>query len=127
MKQYLAIILIFVLSLRPIYFLGQVAYYELNVESIIQKYCVNKDKPELQCNGKCHLAKQLQIDEKSSDNSDYNDLAVLEGFFPIFNHIEFFEFSTETKKKTIKRQVTNTYVNNYNSLLADTSYKPPQV
>ena len=34
--------------------------YELNKESITQEFCVNKDKPELKCNGKCHLAEQLE-------------------------------------------------------------------
>jgi len=34
--------------------------YELNIESITEEFCVNKEKPELKCNGKCHLAEQLE-------------------------------------------------------------------
>ena len=37
--------------------------YLVNMEQIILEYCVNKDKPELQCNGKCHLAKELADDD----------------------------------------------------------------
>ena len=33
------------------------AYYELDPVGFIEKLCENKDKPELQCNGKCHLKK----------------------------------------------------------------------
>lgn len=33
--------------------------YELNIEAITEAFCVNKEKPELKCNGKCHLAQQL--------------------------------------------------------------------
>lgn len=33
--------------------------YELNKKAITEEFCVNKEKPELKCNGKCHLAEQL--------------------------------------------------------------------
>jgi hypothetical protein len=33
--------------------------YTLNKAAITKQYCENKAKPELHCNGKCHLAKQL--------------------------------------------------------------------
>ncbi len=69
-------------SLRPVYYLGQCTYYELNIDTIIQKYCVNKDKPKLQCNGKCHLAKQLQITAPTNGQKSTNLL--LEAFFPVF-------------------------------------------
>jgi hypothetical protein len=38
--------------------------YVLNKVSITNKYCENKDKPKLKCNGKCHLKKQLKEQEK---------------------------------------------------------------
>ena len=41
------------------------AYYELDPVGFIEKLCENKDKPELQCNGKCHLKK---VAENSTDN-----------------------------------------------------------
>ena len=33
--------------------------YELNIEEITELFCVNKDKPELQCFGKCSVSKEL--------------------------------------------------------------------
>ena len=33
--------------------------YIVNYDYIVKELCENKDKPELKCNGKCHLAKQL--------------------------------------------------------------------
>lgn len=36
--------------------------YELNTSYIIEQFCENRDRPELQCNGKCHLSKQLKAD-----------------------------------------------------------------
>jgi hypothetical protein len=38
--------------------------YELNKVSITQKFCENKAKPTMHCNGKCHLKKQLDKEEK---------------------------------------------------------------
>ena len=34
--------------------------YQLNKARITELYCVNKARPQLHCNGKCHLAKQLR-------------------------------------------------------------------
>jgi hypothetical protein len=47
--------------------------YTINKEEITQKYCENKDKPEMECNGCCHLNKELNIVEKAeeSENSSF--------------------------------------------------------
>ena len=36
------------------------AYYNIDTVGFIEKLCENKDKPELQCNGKCHLKKVVE-------------------------------------------------------------------
>ena len=42
--------------------------YEVNTSYIIENFCQNIDKPELECNGKCHLKKQIEADsEQKSD------------------------------------------------------------
>ncbi len=43
-----------------------VVNYELRKAEITEMFCVNKATPEMQCNGKCHLKKQL---EEESENS----------------------------------------------------------
>jgi hypothetical protein len=37
-----------------------VVSYQLNKARITARYCVNKARPQLHCNGKCHLAQQLR-------------------------------------------------------------------
>lgn len=37
-------------------------HYMLNKEFITEQYCVNKAKPELKCNGQCHLKKEIEAD-----------------------------------------------------------------
>lgn len=39
--------------------------YVLNYDYIVKELCENKAKPEMKCNGKCHLVKELA---KASEN-----------------------------------------------------------
>lgn len=50
--------------------LSVLAGYELNKNYIAKVLCVNRDKPEMHCNGKCYLKKKLQQDQqrKNSEN-----------------------------------------------------------
>lgn len=43
--------------------------YQLHKERITELFCVNRDKPRLQCNGKCHLAKKLRKAESSESKA----------------------------------------------------------
>lgn len=46
--------------------------YMIRKDLIIEKFCVNKAKPEMHCNGKCHLEKRVkkEIDD-SQDHSPF--------------------------------------------------------
>lgn len=50
-----------------------VVEYVVLYDYIKNELCVNKDKPELACNGKCHLAKELA--HASDTNTDKNRVA----------------------------------------------------
>lgn len=41
--------------------------YELRKEFIIDNFCVNKDRPELNCDGKCYLATRLAAAQKQEE------------------------------------------------------------
>lgn len=43
--------------------------YVINQDYIAEFLCMNKDKPELQCNGKCHLVKQLERQQENEPNA----------------------------------------------------------
>lgn len=47
-------------------------YYQLNKAAITEKFCVNKDKPQMHCNGQCHLAKELKKATQPLSNSNNN-------------------------------------------------------
>ena len=42
--------------------------FKANQDFIAKVLCVNKDKPEMKCNGKCHLAKELNKTENKDEN-----------------------------------------------------------
>jgi hypothetical protein len=67
MKRIIAIVFLMNLSVVSIYNLWQWTSFILNQEKIAAELCINKNKPEISCNGKCQLAKQLEKEEKQSN------------------------------------------------------------
>lgn len=55
MKPTIAII-VFMLLLKPVL---PVVSYIANYDYIVKELCENREKPQMQCNGKCHLMKEL--------------------------------------------------------------------
>ena len=50
------LILVFAIILKPVF---PVVAYVTNYNYITKVLCINKAKPKLKCNGKCHLMKEL--------------------------------------------------------------------
>ena len=65
MRQLVAILLLCSLSVHCAGRLGIVASWWLNRDYVARVLCINRDKPQLHCNGKCHLAKQLRAVDKA--------------------------------------------------------------
>ncbi len=105
--------------------MGYVAYFQLNIDYIIETYCINKEKPEMLCNGKCHLANQLNttpIDD--TEPSSYVN-SLFEAFVPVY----FQEHPVLDYFKQYMLPIENNW--NYNtcfsSLFRDIVSPPPQV
>lgn len=64
-RQAVTLLLLFSLSVHCAGRLGIVAGWWLNQDYIAQVLCINRDKPQLKCNGKCHLRKQLKAVEQA--------------------------------------------------------------
>ncbi|MDG1475963.1 MAG: hypothetical protein P8Q14_02340, partial [Vicingaceae bacterium] len=45
--------------------------YFINQAEIIELFCINKEKPELKCDGKCHLATQLTEVENDTEDTPF--------------------------------------------------------
>ncbi len=96
-------------------------YYEIDPIGFIQELCENKDKPELECNGKCHLKKVAQSSGDENEPSKIVNFEELQLFkqdvADYFFQIDFLS----SKKKNFS------YHNLYNFNYKVSCFHPPQV
>ncbi|MGN6494905.1 MAG: hypothetical protein ACTHLE_23160 [Agriterribacter sp.] len=64
LQKNIAVVLITLLLLKMMAIPLACLQYQFNKDFIAANLCENKEKPQLQCEGKCHLKKQI---EKNSD------------------------------------------------------------
>ena len=98
------------------------AYYELDPIGFIENLCENKDQPELQCNGKCHLKKVSKSQNKDQKTPksiiDFKELILFS------NTIEDFVFK---QKEYLKKSTLIDYQNLYSFTDTNDCFHPPQV
>jgi len=72
MRSFMAFILLFAVMLPTLSPWGTVAYFHVNRTYIAKVLCENRDRPKLNCNGKCYLAKKLkqQQDKKDKETTE---------------------------------------------------------
>ena len=64
MKNLLSIFLLAIYLLQPLQTARIYISFKINQEFITKVFCTNKEKPELKCNGKCHLKKEIKNTEE---------------------------------------------------------------
>ncbi len=122
MKNIVFIVLIS-LFLKPIL---PVVDYVVNYEYISKVLCENKDKPKLQCNGKCHLMKQLAKaaeteNPKSTDKKSFSPIQ--EVLF--FNEIGSYKIVSCGCSKQPKNRAA--YLDFYSYLKTNSVFHPPTI
>ncbi|WP_131474399.1 hypothetical protein [Neotamlana nanhaiensis] len=110
---------------KPIYNLSYLMYYQVNIDYIIENYCVNKDKVEMACNGKCHLAKQLQKNDTKDEKN--NGVKLFSELFSVvfYQNQSSFNLLSVVLFKAKKNQ--SFYVRNYGYAYNSSLLKPPIV
>lgn len=122
MKMLLIIVSI-TLLFKPVF---PVLEYFVNYDYIVNELCENKAKPELECNGKCHLAKELA---KASDNNSTNssEKKVVAQQYEVVYFQEIVAIVFSFYKAEISTPILNSYTNNYIHLGVDSTFHPPIV
>lgn len=95
--------------------------YALNKDYIVEFLCINQDKPEMQCNGKCHLYKTVEKQQEKTPTS--LEISLKEypiGFVKILNLNTNTTISSYPKKNFF-------YDLNYNYLFSSSVFHPPTV
>lgn len=64
------IFIAFVMLSRPLW---PIVEYMINYDYIVTRLCENKDKPEMQCNGKCYLTKQLAKEAAGEEENPFGN------------------------------------------------------
>jgi hypothetical protein len=72
MKKLISIFLLFVLILQYFNKVEIFVCYQLNKDFISSTLCENKSKPELQCDGKCFMKKQLKASDENQNKTPIN-------------------------------------------------------
>lgn len=105
--------------LRPI---APFVEYAINYDYISKVLCINKDKPELSCNGKCQLMKKLEQQQEE----DFQSLRISMEEYPI----GFVSLLSLKNAKALDNQVSNNsffYSDNYSYLDVKSVFHPPTV
>lgn len=96
-------------------------YYFADTASFIERLCENKDKPEMQCNGKCHLKKVTQNNNTNDDKVPFKEIDFKEVILYVVQQVSFNFINFTVKKKDISN-----YNNLYAYSLISTLYHPPE-
>lgn len=118
----IVVIVALALFLKPIL---PVLDYIINYDYIANVLCENKAKPQLQCNGKCHLMKELakqSENEKplSTDKKDNSKHEIEVLFYQDINSLVDTKIAVSTSNET-----SNNYTNLYCYLNTTTTFHPP--
>lgn len=111
-------LLVFIKPVVPVF------EYVINYEYIAKVLCINKDKPEMQCNGKCHLMKELaKASEKELPLTPSKKHVVTETEVLFYQELESFAFDSFFNESTL--HITSNYVNFYQLLKSSGTFHPP--
>lgn len=72
LRKAIAILLLFSVMVRPFTQAYYLIDYQLRQDFIASTLCINKAKPQLNCNGKCYLAKRIKAAEDRETKAQHN-------------------------------------------------------
>ncbi len=119
LKTLISLFIIFIIALRPVMPLID---YTVNYNYITKNLCENRAKKEMDCKGKCYLAKELSKSSQNSAKQDQLKLSIFSELFTvkdIFTVLNDFNFNIDNQKQ-------NSYLSSfYNFSLHSRIFHPP--
>ncbi len=121
----MAICFLLALAIRPAYYVGYFSYFQFNVDYIIETYCVNKERPELDCNGKCYLMERLNTAaaEKRATQESKALVNLSEAFTPLF--VQYSSKYTFMNTTTFEKVPLVFYSSLHDYILVQRMLRPP--
>lgn len=96
--------------------------YVLNQDYIAEFLCINKDKPKLQCNGKCHLVKEI----KKQKENDSNTLVISLENYPI-GFVKIYKVEALNSFTYLKKHTNTHYQILYRFNYNYSAFQPPDL
>ena len=119
----LLLALVVKLLMAPAIFLD----YQLRKDFIVRNYCINKNRPEMNCDGKCYLARQIkkaqENDEKQATDSFISKLFLTESEIKTNTFSDFFSL----KSFNLKQKPQFCYIESISSKFVIPFLKPPRI
>lgn len=100
--------------------------YIVLYDYIKEELCINKAKPEIKCNGKCHLAKEMAKASDTENNGQDKKHLSTETNIVFFQEIPENHFGG-TFFYYYKSKITSFYNRSYSYLESDSVFRPPIV
>lgn len=122
LKYIITTFIIFTIALRPIL---PLINYAVNYDYIVENLCENKDKPELMCNGKCYVSKELS--KNNNEQTTQNGQKISVPTIDIFLVTEDFKFNNSEFKNSHRQTISTFYTDFYNSQYQSKIFHPPLV
>lgn len=114
------------LLFKPISQVSWEIWYAVNQSYVAEELCENQDQPEMQCNGKCYLMKQLSKAESGKEDSEeapmnnpFSKESTIVLDQPKSENLQF-SFATE-----VDQQFLPSYINFYQGTVLSGVFHPP--
>lgn len=110
----------FFLAFKP---LVPVVEYVLNYDQIVREFCINREKQEMMCNGKCYLFDELAktSDADSSHGISSKTLKIQE----IYLFAESLNLNLIKFENSEKTSIINYFENTYDFKFLESVFHPP--
>ena len=95
--------------------------FAINQDYIAEFLCINKDKPEMACGGKCHLMKQLEKQEKEEPKQ----LRIAFEEYPI-GFVKVYQKTSKVDSESILKNAFDC-PQNYSYLYTSKIFHPPTI
>lgn len=93
MNRIVALVLAFILLALSCKDLIVYSIYTLDRDYIVDNFCINKERPELMCSGKCFLEEQLTLDKNQKESSKSIQSVVKSGSHEYFQLLSSFRIA----------------------------------
>ncbi len=117
------LIVVFLFVLKPIL---PVLDYAINYDYITKELCENKAKPQMKCNGKCHLMKEL-AKASTTENPTSSDKKASHLEFETLFIEKLTSFELTNFNFSIQKKINAKYSNFYFLQRIQTAFHPPTI